>query len=61
MIYNINWNDTIKKEFGALNNEDLGEVHEIANGHILVQRGVTDKEKFPFPRTKQKVIMVSFS
>ncbi|MBA3284789.1 MAG: hypothetical protein H0U27_06990, partial [Nitrosopumilus sp.] len=53
MIYNIDWNDTIKKDFRALNDEDLGEMHDIANGHVLVQTGVIDKEKFLFPKTKQ--------
>ncbi len=50
MSFNIDWNDTIKKEARALNDEDLGEVQEIANGHVLVQRGVIDKEKFSIPQ-----------
>ncbi len=61
MIYIINWNDTIKKHFKTLNNEDLGEMHDIANGHVLVQRRITYIERFPFPKTKQKVMKVSFS
>ncbi|MBA3978691.1 MAG: YsnF/AvaK domain-containing protein [Nitrosopumilus sp.] len=50
MSSNIDWNDTIKKEVRALNDEDLGEVQEIANGHVLVQKGVIDKEKFSIPQ-----------
>jgi hypothetical protein len=61
MIYNIDWNDTMKKEFRVLNDEDLGEIHDIANDHVLVQRDVTDEKKSPFPKTKQKVMTVSFS
>ncbi len=61
MIYNIDWNDTIKKHFRTSNNEDLGEMHDIANGQVLVQRGIVYIEKFPFPKTKQKVMKVSFS
>ncbi len=61
MIYNIDWNDTIKKDFRALNDEDLGKIHDIANGHVLVHRGLINKEKFPFPKTKQKIMTVSIS
>ncbi len=61
MNYNIEWNDTIKKEFRASDDEDLGEVCDIANGHILVQMGAIGKEKFPFPETEQKAMKVSFS
>jgi uncharacterized protein (TIGR02271 family) len=50
MSSNIDWNDTIKKEARALNNEDLGEVQEITDGYVLVQRGIIDKEKFSIPQ-----------
>src|SRR5919112_3496543 len=50
MSFNIDWNDTIKKEARALNNEDLGEVQEITDGYVLVQRGIIDKEKFSIPQ-----------
>ncbi len=50
MSSNIDWNDTIKKEARALNNEDLGEVQEVTDGYVLVQRGVIDKEKFSIPQ-----------
>ncbi len=50
MSSNIDWNDTIKKEARALNNEDLGEVQEITDGYVLVQRGIIDKEKFAIPQ-----------
>ncbi len=50
MSSNIDWNDTIKKEARGLNDEDLGEVQEITDGHVLVQRGIIDKEKFSIPQ-----------
>src|SRR5919112_534740 len=52
MNFNIDWDDTIKKEARASNNEDLGEVQEITNGHVLVQRGIIDKEKFSIPQNQ---------
>ena len=36
----IDWNDTIKKEARGSNDEDLGEVQEIVNGYVEVQRGL---------------------
>jgi uncharacterized protein (TIGR02271 family) len=50
MSSNINWNDTIKKEARGNNDEDLGEVQEVTNGYVLVQRGVINKEKFYIPK-----------
>ena len=61
MIYNIDWNDTIKKHFRSSNNEDLGEMHDITNDQGLIQRRIIYIEKFPLPKTKQKVMKVSFS
>ena len=61
MIHNIDRDYTIKKEFRALSEEDWGEIHEIANGHVLVQRCVIDKKISHFSKTKQKVMTVSFS
>ena len=58
MIYDIKWNDTIIKDFKATDEGDLGEVHDIANGHTLVQTDAIDKENFTFPKTKHKVMKV---
>ncbi|HEY0580466.1 MAG TPA: YsnF/AvaK domain-containing protein [Candidatus Nitrosocosmicus sp.] len=46
----INWSEVIKKEARGSNDEDLGEVQEIANGYIIVQRGIINKEKFYIPQ-----------
>jgi uncharacterized protein (TIGR02271 family) len=50
MSSNIDWNDTIKKEARGSNDEDLGEVQEVTNSYVLVQRGIINKEKFYIPR-----------
>ena len=39
MSSNIDWSDTIKKEAEGINGEDFGEVQEVSNGSVLVQRG----------------------
>ena len=50
MSSNIDWNDTIKKEAEGLNGEDFGEVQEVSNGFVLVQRGIINKERFLIPQ-----------
>ncbi len=50
MSSNIDWNDTIKKEARGSNDEDLGEVQEVTDGYVLVQRGLINKEKFYIPQ-----------
>ena len=50
MRSNINWDDTIKKEARGSNDEDLGEVQEVTDGYVLVQRGMINKEKFYIPQ-----------
>jgi uncharacterized protein (TIGR02271 family) len=50
MNMNIDWDDTIKKEARGSNGEDLGEVQEVTDGYILVQRGIINKEKFYIPQ-----------
>src|SRR3954464_13606894 len=50
MSSNIDWGDTIKKEARGSNDEDLGEVQEVTDGYVLVQRGMINKEKFYIPQ-----------
>src|SRR5918998_972760 len=50
MSSSIDWNDVIKKEARGSNDEDLGEVQEIANGYVVVQKGLINKEKFYIPK-----------
>jgi hypothetical protein len=46
----INWNDVIKKEVRGTNDEDLGEVQEVKDNYVLVQRGIIKKEIFYIPK-----------
>jgi hypothetical protein len=46
----IDITDTIKKEARGCNNEAMGEVQELKDGYVLVQRGFIDKEKFYIPQ-----------
>ena len=36
---NLNWSEVIKKEARGQNKEDLGEVQEVGQNYVLVQRG----------------------
>jgi uncharacterized protein (TIGR02271 family) len=47
---NIDWDDVVKKEARGSGNEDLGEVQEVDDNYVLVQRGIINKEKFYIPR-----------
>ena len=49
---NINWNQVIKKEARGKNDEDLGEVQEVGDTYILVQKGLINKEKFYIPQNE---------
>lgn len=46
----INWNDVIKKETRDNNYEDLGEVQEVKDNYVIVQRGIIKKEIFYIPK-----------
>jgi hypothetical protein len=50
MSSGIDWSDVIKKEARGTNGADLGEVQEIENGYVKVQRGIINKEKFYIPQ-----------
>ena len=52
MNKDIDWNDVIKKEARGNNDLDLGEVQEVSNGLVLVQRGIGNKEIFSIPQYK---------
>ena len=47
---NIDWDDVIKKEARGSDDEDLGEVKEIDEEYVLVQKGLINKEKFYIPK-----------
>jgi uncharacterized protein (TIGR02271 family) len=46
----IDWSDVIKKEARGSNDEDLGEVQEVGEDYVLVQRGLINKDKFYIPK-----------
>jgi uncharacterized protein (TIGR02271 family) len=48
----IDWDDVIKKEARGINDEDLGEVKEIGDTYVLVQKGLINKEKYYIPQTE---------
>ena len=51
MNYNdIEWNEVIKKEARGINDEDFGEVQEIQDNYVLVQKGMINKEKYYIPK-----------
>ena len=52
MSSKIEWDDVIRKEARGINEEDLGEVQEVSNGFIIVQKGIINKEKFFIPKDK---------
>lgn len=52
MSQNIDWNDVIKKEARGVNDEDFGEVQDISNGYVFLQKGIINKEKFFIPQEK---------
>jgi hypothetical protein len=52
MSSKIDWNGVIKKEARGIKDENLGEVQEVSDGFIIVQRGIINKEKFFIPQHK---------
>ncbi|MDQ4012878.1 MAG: YsnF/AvaK domain-containing protein [Thermoproteota archaeon] len=46
----INWNEVTKKEARDKNDEDLGEVQEVGDTYVLVQKGLINKERFYIPQ-----------
>lgn len=54
MSSTINWNDVIKREARGSNDEDFGEVQDISNGYVFVQKGMINRQKFFIPQEKAK-------
>jgi uncharacterized protein (TIGR02271 family) len=49
-LSSTDWDDVVKKEARGSNDEDLGEVQEVGQNYVLVQKGMINKEKFYIPR-----------
>ena len=47
---NLNWSEVVKKEARGQNGEDLGEVQDVGDTYVLVQRGIINKDKFYLPK-----------
>jgi hypothetical protein len=52
MSSNITWNDVVKKEARGINNEDFGEVQDVSDGYVFIQKGMFNKDKFFIPQNK---------
>ena len=46
----IDWNEVLKKKARGINDEDLGEVREVTQDYVLVEKGTLNKEKLYIPR-----------
>ncbi len=46
MDTDINWNDIIKKEARGMDDLDLGEVQEVSEDKVVVQKGIIDHNLF---------------
>jgi hypothetical protein len=47
----IDWNDIIKKEARGMNDLDLGEVQEVVEDKVVVQKGIIDHNIFHIPKS----------
>lgn len=47
----IDWNDVIKKEARGMNDLDLGEVQEVVEDKVVVQKGIIDHNIFRIPKS----------
>jgi uncharacterized protein (TIGR02271 family) len=48
---NIDWNNVIKKEAIGIGGADLGQVHEVEDTYLILQKGLVDKKWFRIPRS----------
>jgi len=47
----IDWNDTIKKEARGIDDLDSGEVQDVAEDKVIVQKGIIEKNIFHLPKS----------
>ena len=50
----INWNDIMKKEARGIDDLDLGEVQEVSEDKVIVQRGIIEKDIFHLSKSRIK-------
>ena len=50
----IDWDSVSKKEARGNDNLDLGEIQDVLDDSVIVQKGLLDKEKYQFPKSLVK-------
>jgi uncharacterized protein (TIGR02271 family) len=50
-VSNIDWNNVIKKEAIGIGGADLGQVHEVKDTYLIIQKGLVDKKWYRIPRS----------
>lgn len=50
----IDWNDVIKKEARGIDDLDLGEVQEVTDNKVTVQKGIIEHNIFQLPKSRIK-------
>ncbi|CAN5618786.1 hypothetical protein BH23THE1_BH23THE1_33410 [soil metagenome] len=50
----IDWNDVIKKEARGIDEADLGEVQEVSDNYVIVQKGIIEKNVFQISKNQVK-------
>ena len=53
----INWDDVIKKEARGIDDLDLGEVQDVSEDKVVVQKGIIEKNVYQYPKVKSKAMM----
>jgi uncharacterized protein (TIGR02271 family) len=48
---NIDWNNVVKKEAIGIGGADLGQVHEVKDTYLIIQKGLIDKKWYSIPRS----------
>lgn len=50
----INWDDVIKKEARGIDDLDLGEVQDVSEDKVVVQKGIIEKNVYQLPKSQIK-------
>jgi uncharacterized protein (TIGR02271 family) len=48
---NIDWNNVVKKEAIGIGGADLGQVQEVKDTYLIIQKGLIDKKWYSIPRS----------
>jgi nucleotide-binding universal stress UspA family protein len=54
MSSNIDWDKIIKKEAKGINEAELGEVQQVTDDYVIIQKGLIDKIVYQVPKEKIK-------